>query len=249
VPIASVGNAGPFESEQLVNVCSNNTKGRRAFTVIELLVVMAVITLLAALLIPALNSAFERARRIQCLSNIRQVGLAFQIYAQDTNDRLPDCTTNNPAFHGAYWPWDLHTNLVNELESYGAVRNILYCPSNPDMNDDRHWNFWRYDPNPIRVMGYVFLLDGITQVPPELGRKRMSGDGAETPSRTELALDALPSQNDNFLHIQGKWLDRSSHVRGTRPLGGNILFLDGHAGWRDFRNMAPRIQGDAAWHF
>jgi prepilin-type N-terminal cleavage/methylation domain-containing protein len=222
---------------------------RCAFTLLELLVVIAIIAILAALLLPALNRAKDRAHRVQCLSNIRQTGLAFQMYAHDNGGRLPDCTTNNPAFHGAYWPWDLHTNAVYQLELHGATRGVLYCPSNPDMNDDRHWNFWSYDPNPIRVLGYLFLLRGITEVPPELGRARISGDGRHPPSQTELSVDAIGSQSGNYLHLQGKWLDRSSHVKGKRPLGGNILYLDGRAAWRDFNQMEPRIEGDVLWEF
>jgi prepilin-type N-terminal cleavage/methylation domain-containing protein/prepilin-type processing-associated H-X9-DG protein len=219
------------------------------FTLIELLVVIAIVGILAALLLPALGSAKERARRVQCLSNLRQTGLAFHMYADDHAGRLPDCTTNNPAFYGAYWPWDLHTNAVNALELRGATRNVLYCPANPEMNDERHWDFWRTDPIPIRVLGYVFLLNGIVQVPPDLGRQRIGGDARHRPSETELSLDAVGSQNGNFLHLQGKWLDRSSHVKGRQPLGGNIVFLDGHARWREFRQMKPRIRGDTLWHF
>ncbi|HEX5220619.1 MAG TPA: type II secretion system protein [Verrucomicrobiae bacterium] len=210
---------------------------------------IAIIGILAAMLLPALGSAKERARRVQCVSNLRQTGLALQMYANDNAGRLPDCTTNHPAFHGAYWPWDLHTNAVSQLELHGAVRNVLYCPSNPDMNDERHWDFWCTDATPIRVLGYVFLLDGITQVPPEFGRKRIDGDEQNRPAETELTLDAVGSQNGNFRHLQGKWLDRSSHLKGRQPLGGNILFLDGHAEWRGFLQMKPRIQGDAVWHF
>jgi prepilin-type N-terminal cleavage/methylation domain-containing protein len=60
-----------------------------AFTLLELLVVIAILTVLAGLLLPVLASARERARRIACASNLRQIYLAVALYAEDHNDRLP----------------------------------------------------------------------------------------------------------------------------------------------------------------
>src|SRR5438034_10688142 len=64
-------------------------KRRPGFTLIELLVVIAIITILAGILFPVFAQARDAARRANCLSNLRQIALAHQIYVQDNDDALP----------------------------------------------------------------------------------------------------------------------------------------------------------------
>ncbi len=222
----------------------------QGFTLTELLVTIAIIAILAALLLPALSSARENSRRTYCKSNLHQVGLAFDLYADENHQLLPDCTKNNPAFYGSFWPWDLNTNVVQSLQSHGVTRATLYCPSNPDMNTDMRWDFWKYyPPAPIRVLGYVFLLNGCVQVPPNLWRKNILGDGTNSPAQTELVIDAVGRQGESFTQLQGQNKDRTSHLNGSKPAGGNIAFEDGHAAWRNFTDMQPRFTGNVVWYY
>jgi prepilin-type N-terminal cleavage/methylation domain-containing protein len=75
------------------------------FTLIELLVVIAIIAILAALLLPALARARQLGQRAACVSNLKQIGLAFQIYLDSNDDRFPDRRDLKTALPGGYRPW------------------------------------------------------------------------------------------------------------------------------------------------
>ena len=76
----------------LKNICSQR---RKAFTLIEILVVIAIIAILAAMLLPALQQAREKGRQAVCMSNLRQIGMTLFMYVQDWNGYFPGCTSTS----------------------------------------------------------------------------------------------------------------------------------------------------------
>jgi prepilin-type N-terminal cleavage/methylation domain-containing protein/prepilin-type processing-associated H-X9-DG protein len=217
-----------------------------AFTLIELLVVIAVIAILAALLLPVLGRAKGRAHRTACLSNLKQIGISFDLYLDEHESRFPDRRDLKMNLPGGYRPWSSWPPsdprggwgaLV--LQNSGAPYSIWSCPAaiiSPVGNTvqsvqatstasnapaTRYW-LWRFDRNddPVPLDNFWNKSSATAVADLRIANNPTVGIPGG-PSDVELAVD--PYFPSTIPTVSPELRGRTIH-----PGGRNRLFLDGH---------------------
>jgi prepilin-type N-terminal cleavage/methylation domain-containing protein len=229
------------------------------FSLIELLVTIAIISILAALLLPALTNAKERARRARCQSNSRQFALSLQLYAQDNRDRLADGASENSI------PDDEHTPILSTqtrdlLARAGGSDRIFICPGlRKPFLSETGWYYASYG----FVIGYHYL-GGHQGTPwPLVGTASATWISpqkfSDTTNRvliTDLNAWSTAQSETYAPHgARGPILKGNSSRNigsGGIPaekigaVGGNVTSMDGSVEWKAIRKM-KRYRGSRMW--
>jgi prepilin-type N-terminal cleavage/methylation domain-containing protein/prepilin-type processing-associated H-X9-DG protein len=232
---------------------------RKAFTLIELLVVLAIIVVLAALLTSALSNARDQARNLNCISNLKQLSLCWQLYAGDNNDFL---TPNNSVEviggtndTGASWLPDLSaateidpSNIVNGLLfPYNKSLPIYHCPADqsvlqtPDgrLLSQLRWRSYNMSQSVNGYPGYNTNMEyyipswtKFTQIrqPPPGSLFVLIDEDSNCIQDSEFGNPPVGSWDDGY------WWDLPS---SRHHQAGNLSFADGHV--EHWRWAVPKI--------
>lgn len=217
--------------------CTARRAHRRAFTLIELLTVIAIIGILAAILIPTVAAVRKKARKAECASNLHQLGMAINLYTNDNKGKLPDGDKSSPqsGTDSSAVQW-IPYQRRDELISYGMTWDMFFCNGNLE-----YTNNWKTEAQRVikqnLPIGYIYL--------PGTSLNTFDQSGRQTPSKyTELrftkvnyrliAVDVNRKYNNSFT-------SGTNHGDNNTPVGGNHLYIDGAVKWIPSSEFINRV--------
>ena len=222
-----------------------NNRKPYGFTLIELLVVIAIIAILAAILLPALNSARERGRAASCISNLKQIAGGFNFYS-DANDGYyphPGAQGNNSSTYDVFtWATLIPPYMGFEFDSespsgYAAQENIVFlCPSWQISGDRGTEKTFGFKANGVRISVFNHYASnervGAGKAHPRLNKVKNLSSAVHIVDRNHGANYArIFRWNNVSTQVTVLYQNWNPFVAGLRHNGSmNVLYLDGHVG-------------------
>jgi prepilin-type N-terminal cleavage/methylation domain-containing protein len=254
------------------NQTDNAVTSRKAFTLVELLVVISIIALLMAILMPALSKAREQAKKVYCQSNLRQQILACQMYMGDNDDIFPSITHDDEypnqchtlsyrawgGKDGTQWQEKFVKRLLNpyigkggevDIEDEESALKVFHCPADRGSSGGLGWQLMRikYEPTCWDYLGdsYFYNSAGLANANVALWMKK--GANVKNPTRLILVGDFTL-----ITYFGGYNAFQEMYWHNRKELGwANTAFVDMHIDYIQVTRDNPKNycqQGDG-WTF